>query len=312
MSVNQNDKNSSRERTDRVRRLKKLILILAAVIIVIPIILCVILFCKFQSLEDQIHQLQESKVVKEEQERKESAKVTSQPSLSSNLLQVHGDGSETERQDYEKDTRRKVYLTFDDGPSANTAEILDILKEYHVKATFFVVGKTDQASIDNYRRIVKEGHTLGMHSYSHKYNEIYASKQAYIDDLTKLKDYLYEVTGVTPRYVRFPGGSSNQVSNVDMRELIDYLDENDIIYFDWNISSGDTDASKVGVNRIVNNCMKKLEDFSDEAMILLHDANDKGTTVEALPIMIEQIQDMDDTVLLPISEDTIPIRHVRK
>ena len=107
---------------------------------------------------------------------------------------------------------RRVYLTFDDGPSANTDRILDILAQYGVKATFFVVGKEGYA--DQYRRIVEDGHTLAMHSYSHRYNEVYASLDAYKADLTKLHDYLYELTGEDCRFVRFPGGSSNTVRTV--------------------------------------------------------------------------------------------------
>lgn len=114
---------------------------------------------------------------------------------------------------------RRVYLTFDDGPSANTDRILDILAQYGVKATFFVVGK--EGYTDQYRRIVEDGHTLAMHSYSHRYNEVYASLDSYKADLTKLHDYLYELTGEDCRFVRFPGGSSNTVSKVSMWDLID-------------------------------------------------------------------------------------------
>ena len=307
MSVDQNDKNSRLKRANRVKQLKRLILILTTVLIIIPIILCVILLWKFKGLEKQIEELQETKAL--QRESQEVGHTAAQVTLSANILENRD--STREKQNYDEDTRRRVYLTFDDGPSDNTSKILDILAEYHVKATFFVVGKPDEASIENYKRIVAEGHTLGMHSYSHKYNEIYASKEAYIEDLTKLQDYLYDITGVRSRYVRFPGGSSNQVSQVDMQVLIDYLNENDISYFDWNISSGDANASRVSVKRITSNCMSKLEQFTSEAMILMHDANDKESTVEALPIMIEQIQEMDDTVILPITEETIPIRHVR-
>ena len=84
---------------------------------------------------------------------------------------------------------KKIYLTFDDGPSSSTNEILDILKAYDVKATFFVVGKTDEASKEAYRRIVAEGHTLGMHSYSHSYSGIYKSTTAFKKDLKKLYDF---------------------------------------------------------------------------------------------------------------------------
>lgn len=203
---------------------------------------------------------------------------------------------------------RKVYLTFDDGPGPNTDKILDILEQYGVKATFFVVGKEGYA--EQYRRIVEEGHTLGMHSYSHKYNEIYASLDAYKNDLNKLHDFLYELTGEDCNIVRFPGGSSNTISNVDMRELISYLNEENIVYYDWNVSSGDATGNYKNADRIAENVLENIEKYNN-AIILFHDAAGKDSTVEALPIIIEKILESSDTVILPISSDTVKIQHLK-
>lgn len=209
----------------------------------------------------------------------------------------------------EDENVRRVYLTFDDGPSSNTGRILDILEQYGVKATFFVVGKEEEKYQELYKRIVAEGHTLGMHSYSHKYDEIYQSVDSYAQDLSRLQEFLYETTGVWCRYCRFPGGSSNTVSGVDMYDLIDYLDEQDITYFDWNVSSGDASNSYISEEAIINNCMTTLPKYQ-ESIILMHDASNKNTTVEALPTLIEKIQAMDNTVIVPITEDTEPIQHI--
>lgn len=203
---------------------------------------------------------------------------------------------------------RKVYLTFDDGPGPNTDKILDILEQYGVKATFFVVGKEGYA--EQYRRIVEEGHTLGMHSYSHKYNEIYASLDAYKNDLNKLHDFLYELTGEDCNIVRFPGGSSNTISNVDMRELISYLNEENIVYYDWNVSSGDATGNYKNADRIAANVLESIDQYNN-AIILFHDAAGKDSTVEALPIIIEKILESSDTVILPISSDTVKIQHLK-
>lgn len=208
-----------------------------------------------------------------------------------------------------EDDVRKVYLTFDDGPSSNTGRILDILAEYDVKATFFVIGKEDEKYQALYNRIVDEGHTLGMHSYSHKYNEIYQSVDSYANDLSRLQEFLYETTGVWCRFCRFPGGSSNTTSGVDMHELIDYLNEQDITYFDWNISSGDATGGYISTDAILRNCLAGLNEYKT-AVILMHDASDKNTTVEALPDLIERIQAMDDTIIVPITEDTELIQHI--
>jgi len=204
---------------------------------------------------------------------------------------------------------RKVYLTFDDGPSSNTNRILDILAEYDVKATFFVVGKEEEEYQSLYKRIVEEGHTLAMHSYSHKYNELYQSVESFQSDLRRLQEFLYDTTGVWCRYYRFPGGSSNKVSKVDMHELIAYLEGQDMSYFDWNISSGDASSSYVSPQDLIRNCTAKLQDY-DEAIILMHDAAGKDSTVEALPELIETIQGMEDTEIVPITDDTERIHHI--
>ncbi len=204
---------------------------------------------------------------------------------------------------------RRVYLTFDDGPSAYTDDILDILDAYGVKATFFVVGK--QGYTEQYQRIVNEGHTLGMHSYSHKYQEIYSSLDAYRQDMDKLHDYLYELTGVDCKIARFPGGSSNKkTSRVNMQELIRYLGEVGIQYYDWNVSSGDAAAVPIDAEQIADNVLDHVDRFNT-VIVLMHDAAGKKSTVEALPTIIESILQSENTVLLPITEDTIPIQHVK-
>ena len=118
--------------------------------------------------------------------------------------------------------QKKVYLTFDDGPSDHTDEILDILKKNKVRATFFVVGKETEHAKKMYRRIILEGHTLGMHSYSHNYDQIYASVGAFSKDLMKLQKYLYDLTEVKSYIYRFPGGSSNHCAG-DIKPYIRYV-----------------------------------------------------------------------------------------
>ncbi len=203
---------------------------------------------------------------------------------------------------------RRVYLTFDDGPSSNTDRILDVLAKYDVKATFFVVGKDNYS--EQYRRIVEEGHTLAMHSYSHVYSEIYKSVDAYSQDLTKLHDYLYELTGYDCNIVRFPGGSSNTVSDVDMLELAKYLDGQGMVYFDWNISSGDAEHGYLTPQQIADNVLGNLDRYNN-AVVLMHDAANRDTTVDALPIIIEKILESEDTVLLPITSETAAVQHLR-
>ena len=150
---------------------------------------------------------------------------------------------------------------------------------------------------------------MAMHSYSHKYGEIYRSEDSFVQDLEKLQEHLYQVTGVWTRFYRFPGGSSNAVSKVDMQQLISYLNKNDITYFDWNIASGDAVSVQLPVETIVNNCVSGVDNVS-ECMILMHDASEKNSTVDALPRIIEQIKGRGDTVFLPITDETVPVQHV--
>ena len=203
---------------------------------------------------------------------------------------------------------KRVYLTFDDGPSSNTDRILDILDQYGVKATFFVVGKDNYT--EQYKRIVENGHTLAMHSYSHVYQDIYSSLDAYKQDLNKLRTFLYEVTGVECKLVRFPGGSSNTTSKVDMHTLIEYLDSEDMTDCDCNVSSGDATGTQRSANQIASNVLDNIDKYNN-AVVLMHDAAGKNSTVDALPIIIEKLLESEDTVLLPISEDTVRVQHIR-
>ena len=210
----------------------------------------------------------------------------------------------------EPEAAHKVYLTFDDGPSDYTEEILDILERYGVKATFFVVGREGSQAQDALRRIVEEGHTLGMHSYTHDYSQVYESVESFAADLEREQAYLCEVTGVKSAIYRFPGGSSNTVSEIDMEEFAAYLDSQGIRFFDWNISSGDGGSFLVPVEMLLENCTATIKDHST-CVVLMHDAAAKTTTREALPEIIETIQAMEDTALLPITEETALVQHIQ-
>lgn len=297
-------------RRKRINRLKKMILGGIVIAILFPVITCVILGVRVVVLSNKIEELQVL-LLEEQNKQKEVTGVFSTAHVEESKREPEPEVlSKEEESSAEPEFDKSVYLTFDDGPSSNTNAILDILKEYDVKATFFVVGKTDEASKEAYRRIVAEGHTLGMHSYSHKYDEIYQSKESFTEDLFRLQEYLYEVTGVWSRYYRFPGGSSNTVSKVDMQELIAWMNESGIIYYDWNTASGDAVSRQLPKDTIVENCLENL-DRQSECMILMHDAADKQTTVEALPEIIAKIRLRGDACFLPITDETKPVQHVK-
>lgn len=324
-----NKKAITPERRKRINRLKKMIVYTVLMLVMIPIAGCVILGIMLYKtrnsvniMSSQVQELQASvmqyadeadraQALLEINEEIRRESIVENPSdVIAVGMQAENPAQETVESTPEESGIREVYLTFDDGPSIYTNRILDILAEYDVKATFFVTGKEDYGDV--YRRIVEEGHTLGMHSYSHKYGSIYASLWAFQQDMEKLRDFLYTETGVASRYYRFPGGSSNAISGKNnMQDMIDYLNAMDITYFDWNISAGDASSGGISSSQIVSRVMRELPSHQ-VAVVLLHDAGDKYSTVEALPSLIEQIQGLgENTEILPITEDTMPVQHVQ-
>lgn len=206
-----------------------------------------------------------------------------------------------------------AYLTFDDGPSSNTDEILDILKEYNVKGTFFTVGRTGDSYERLYQRIVNEGHVLGMHSYSHEYSKIYSSTDAFMADLWQIQFYIYNTTGYMPTIYRFPGGSSNRVAKLSMYEFIDILNSNGIQYYDWNVSCMDANDYMLSKEQIINNVFNGIDNLEDpaerdEVMILFHDLPEKISTVDALPEIIEELELLGYEIL-PVNKNTKAIQH---
>lgn len=320
------------KRHKRVDRLKKGIMGLFVFAVLAPIVLTVVFTLRINSLEKRLRDVTGNleKLQAEEQKSAVEAYVSAlgNPSgqegasgqgATAGQEGASGQGATAGQEDArgqedasdEEDVPvRKVYLTFDDGPSSNTDNILDILDTYGVKATFFVTGKEGAKAEASYRRIVEEGHTLGMHSYTHDYSVIYASEEAFMEDMEKLQRYLYDVTGVQSTYIRFPGGSSNKVSDVDMRLLITDVHEAGMEYFDWNVSSQDASSKPLTKEEILDNCLNSIERFQN-CIILMHDAGSKDSTVEALPELIEHIQAMEHTELLPITEDTVPVWHIK-
>ena len=209
---------------------------------------------------------------------------------------------------YSKGDTRKVYLTFDCVPGENTAAILDTLAKYNTKATFFVVGDASGENAQIYQRIVNEGHTIAMHSFSNSYSDVYKSKDAFTNDLNQISDYISKTTGVTPKYYRFPGGSMNRISNVNMDELVRVLNSDKITYFDWNVSAGDTSADYTA-DDVVNNVISGVQNYKT-SVVLLHDDSNKSTTAEAIEPLIEALNNISAEIL-PIDENTYVVQYIK-
>lgn len=176
-----------------------------------------------------------------------------------------------------------IYLTFDDGPCAYTGKLLDILKSYNVKATFFV---TNQFGYDSYiKREYEEGHSIGVHTYSHLYKKIYSSVNEYFDDLYKMRNKIYNLTGYYTNLVRFPGGSSNTISKFNpgvVTKIAARMKKEGYVYFDWNVASKDTGTNNA--DQIANNIIKGLHG-GKYYIILQHDI--KPNSIEAVKKVIE-------------------------
>lgn len=184
----------------------------------------------------------------------------------------------------------KIYLTFDDGPSARTPEVLKILAEKDVKATFFVVGKEDSTSLGYYRQIVEAGHTLGMHSYSHNYKAIYASVEDFLADYYRLFVLLRDATGVTPEVFRFPGGSLNGYNQNLYQEIIAEMQRRGFVYYDWSLSAEDAAKVSPKAEQITAHILEGAQKH-DRAVVLMHDSHLRTSTVQALPGLIDGLRE---------------------
>lgn len=286
-------------RKKRVKRIKKIIVGTAIVLLLLPTIMCLFLLVKVHSLEKQIEtitKVSDSGAVKAQEKEVKTTKAPKKASTAEPTIKPTDDT-----------TTKKVYLTFDDGPGGQTGKILDILKKNHVKATFFVTGKEDASSKKIYQRIVKEGHTLAMHSYSHIQDVIYDSKEAFEKDLKQINRCLYEATGVHTKFYRFPGGSSTQNTSLPIQNFIDVLKKNHYLYLDWNVISPDINNANATKEQVVTGVMQGVDAY-DTAVVLMYDVADKPMTVKALPSIIKQIK-AKNYELLPVDESMILIQH---
>lgn len=288
-------------RKKRVQRLKKIIVALVVTLLLLPSVLCVILFFRVAKLERQLGELKigghkSLEIVWNEEEALEAM--------------VAAEGDDSGEKDKEAGLKR-VYLTFDDGPSIYTKDILDILKRYNVKATFFVTGMNVPQYDEYYQKILDEGHSLGIHTYSHVYGDIYESLDSFVADFEKMRNHIFEQTGEMISLYRFPGGSGNNVVSATVREeIFQWLEQEGIHYYDWNVSSGDAEKNVLSAERIAQNCIDGVKNCNT-AIVLLHDAGGKKSTIEALPLIIEGINQLDDTILLPMDEETVKIQQIK-
>lgn len=182
-----------------------------------------------------------------------------------------------------------AYLTFDDGPSARTPEVLEILDRYGVKGTFFVVGKDTEQARQWMRDIVAAGHTIGVHSYTHDYEKVYHSVEDYLDDFAQMYDLILEATGTAPQIFRFPGGSINAYNGATYQEIVSEMTRRGFVYYDWNRMTGDAVRRTPSAAVLAQNALSDIKG-ADRIILLAHDSKRYTNMVEALPPIIEGYQ----------------------
>lgn len=191
--------------------------------------------------------------------------------------------------DMEKD-KKIVYLTFDDGPSSNTFDILDILEEMNVTATFFIVGSSiTPEGEDALIRMANEGHTIGIHTYSHICDQMYCSVERFLDEYNTVYQQIYDITGQRANIYRFPWGSNNGYSKGIKDTLLDEMERRGFTCYDWNVDSNDS-VGRPTAYSIRHNVEKDLE-AHDYPIILMHDSGINKLTVQQLPSIIKMIKD---------------------
>lgn len=305
------------DREKRVAKLKKMIIGLVITLIAIPTILCIVLVVKLVVIKGKVNNiLDEKSKLENTTEYSEESSSSSGEDTSEQVAQSNTE--DTTQQSTEEQTTTPVvveplpdgkyaYLTFDDGPSSNTMQILDILDNYGVKATFFVNGHTGEVMEERYRAIVDRGHAIALHTYSHDYSNVYGGLDKFEQEIVSLRNYIKEVTGVDTTLFRFPGGSSNSRTD-DIKPYIQWLNDNGYSYWDWNCSSGDATGTKPSAEQIVANCLVQADAGYKSLVILMHDTKPKDTTVEALPALIEALQARGYEIIA-IDERSTPVQH---
>lgn len=281
-------------KTDQKLNKKKI----AILVLCILILICLIITIKhtvtimkgykiYKQYETQLQSLkyQDEKEQQKKKEEEEKAKQAKIPKLTE-------EGKNNVNNIYKSDTKR-AFLTFDDGPSEVTKQILDTLKQEKVKATFFVLGSNVKALPNVVKRIYDEGHYIANHGYSHVYSKIYASPQTVLDEFNQCNDAVKEAIQV-PEYnshlFRFPGGLAGGKYATIKNEANELLKQNEVMHVDWNSLTGDAETNNLSIEFELQR-LRETSEGKNSLIILMHDAQAKKTTADALPNIIAYLKE---------------------
>ncbi len=281
-----------------VRFFKNLILLCVIILIAIPTILAIRFGTAPQRqakevalLKAEVEQLQQQMQAMQQQDANQSGEPTGgdMPEFSPAVPEyqsLYPDFYAPQPLGELVQTDGMIYLTFDDGPTANTDKILRTLAQQNVKATFFINGRSNETDFERMKEIVEQGHTLGMHSYTHNYSQIYHSVEEYLDDMYQLFVLIRDVTGETPTCFRFPGGSINSHNKGLYQELIAEMMRRGFVPHDWNISAQDATAHPLDEDEVLANVFSSAQG-KKWGVVLMHDGAAQSSTAAALDDIIE-------------------------
>lgn len=272
--------------------------IMYIVIMIIIILICLVLIAKYsiESIQRNIlytqyeAQLEQIQVQKDEEQAK--IKAEEEEKRKSRIPQLTEIGKQNVENIYSSETKR-IFLTFDDGPSVNTSSILDILKQENITATFFMLGNFVEARPDIVKRAYEEGNYIANHGYSHVYSSIYISPEAVLDEYNRCNTAVQNAIGV-PEYnshlFRFPGGlvgGKYAELKVQAKQL---LNENNIVNVDWNALTGDSEIKKPTEEFLMNR-LRETTEGKNSIVLLMHDSPAKEITIQILPQVIAYLRE---------------------
>lgn len=267
-------------------------IIIAIFLIVVIIIVGLVIKENYRKSEFNNHYLAYKEQAEQAQKKQEELEELEKEKIKEMLPQLTDEGRANLANIYHSETKR-VFLTFDDGPSQTvTPQVLDTLKSEKIKATFFLLGSRVELEPDIVKREYEEGHYLASHGYSHVYSQIYASPQSVLDEYNKCISAIRNAIGqpdYNPHLFRYPGGYWGGKYASVKKEALQLLEQNDILHIDWNALTSDAAGAKTTEEFISE--LDKTVPKHNSVVVLMHDAGNKTATANALPTIIKYFRD---------------------
>lgn len=279
----------TKEKIDKRKILMLIFIILSIFCIILSAIVIEKAIRRNKIYNQYIAQIQEMK--KQEEEKQKRIAEEAERKRQEKLPKLTETGRQNMESIYHSDTKQ-AFLTFDDGPSAITPKILEILKQENIKATFFVLGNKVKNNPELVKKIYDEGHFIAIHGTSHEYSQIYSSEQTVLDEYNQCVEEIRKAIGeqeYNPHLFRFPGGSvGGQYADVKIRAK-ELLSQNDILTIDWNALNGDAETNKLSSEFELKRLSETTQN-KNSIVVLMHDSPTKSVTADTLPQIISNLR----------------------